>query len=234
MRIADIAAEASAATRGSQELLRARAGLDAINAEVRRIHDNALADRSKEIYRRCAAHFLVHLHSTDRAKLSDAFLGVVSRKLGGEVPLTVSCVMEILSADVDYAASEFPLNESFGVDDYERYLTGLRVRKTGKPLEPSTLNSNRSSLTYLFKRYNKRLPDTFEARLRNYMRGQKRESAKRKQDGIGKVHEGKQLLRFSMYRDLAKRLMLEGTRESLFAHTFLTISWNLMCRASRH
>jgi hypothetical protein len=107
--------------------------------------------------------------------------------------------------------------------------------KNGKdepvPLDAGTLNGHRSALKFLFTAFGKSLPDSFSTKMAVYMKGQKRKTAKRKANGKGKVQVGKSPMKFPLYQAICLQLLRSASSGSIFAHTYLTISWNLMCRA---
>jgi hypothetical protein len=50
-------------------------------------------------------------------------------------------------------------------------------------------------------------------------------------DGNGRIKIGKEALDFGLYRFLAKQMLKSGSKDNIFAHTFMILCWNLMCRA---
>lgn len=125
----------------------------------------------------------------------------------------------------------FPLNEElFTLNTFERYLASLK-KKNGEQPEPATLASHRSALNYLYTRYKSSMPQAFKDDLAVYFKGINRMSARRKQAGIGKVEVGKRPVGWGLFRLLCKTLLQLGSSDSIFAHTIITTSWNLICRA---
>ncbi|OWZ09481.1 LOW QUALITY PROTEIN: hypothetical protein PHMEG_00017813 [Phytophthora megakarya] len=63
------------------------------------------------------------------------------------------------------------------------------------------------------------------------LRGLKRDVARRNHNAGVKLTEGKEPLSFSVLRYFCATFLKHNDTEFVFAHTFLLLSWNLMCRA---
>jgi len=73
----------------------------------------------------------------------------------------------------------------------------------------------------------------WQKKLTTFFKGLSRQSAIEKGQGIGRIKEGKDAMQFSLYQCIGKYLLEKCvTRESVFTHAWLVLSWNLMCRAS--
>lgn len=194
---------------------------------VQRIKDAAIAKKSRELYERGIASLLKYLLASSPDMLSPAFLAKARADPAPEI--TQRWVhSEILTSPIN--AANFPLCDTFCGDVFEKYLASLRTKKGASPA-PTTLASHRSSLTHLLTSFNKPLSIEQQDSLKTFMRGTKRLAARHKAEtGEGKMTEGKEPLQFSQYCILA-RALLHGDADFNWGHTFLVISWNLMCRA---
>lgn len=97
----------------------------------------------------------------------------------------------------------------------------------------STYNSARSALLNFFTSYKQRVPSEFVDSLKLCYSGLKRDDSLRKQQGEGKVQEGKEAISYSLYTLMGSELLEGSARnpvEAAFTHCMLTMSWNLMCR----
>lgn len=63
-------------------------------------------------------------------------------------------------------------------------------------------------------------------------KGFKRKVAEEMQDGGGKIQTGKAPMMYGLYRQINLFMLKEETLESIWARAFLTLTWNLMCRAT--
>jgi hypothetical protein len=111
------------------------------------------------------------------------------------------------------------------------FLAHLRTADNGR-LCPTTYQTYRSALYNLCVIYNQ-LPIyvAMNDKLKNYFSGISRAHASRIRNGQGEIKKGKEPLPFDLYRILAKNFLQKGKKE-IFAHTFMVMCWNLMCRAS--
>ena len=98
-------------------------------------------------------------------------------------------------------------------------------------LSKSGCGSYRSALKELYRQCGERMSSEFESDLSVKFKGMMRGHAREKQETGGRLAEGKDPMSFSLYRLLCKRMMRDETKESVFAHAFLTLTWNLVCRS---
>jgi hypothetical protein len=112
--------------------------------EVAHIHGEALSMSSRAMYSRGIIKLLIWLWDNHRPALSIAFRNLNLTMKKGPLKAFLNQVPR---------PELFPLDLAhFTVSVFETYLTGLR-KKNGEKPEPSTLSSNRSSLTFLFSRF---------------------------------------------------------------------------------
>jgi len=148
----------------------------------------------------------------------------------GDWPLD-EFVVEVLTPPVQVDIIPFPLSPAFNVAIFELYLSSLRKRDEQQP-DPSTLSTHRTALTHLFSVFQRPMPPEFGTSLKEFFKGAKRITAQKKASGDGLVRQGKEPFSFSLYSLLCSQLLKQkSSMSSIFAHAFLTLSWNLMCRA---
>lgn len=111
------------------------------------------------------------------------------------------------------------------------YLGSLK-RSDGADLAPTTLGNHRAAIFNLFRDYKRRLSPDMERELSTLMKGLKRIIIQRVVQGDGDIKSGKDPLPFRLYHEIALLLMKSGGTEDIFSHTFLLLTWNLMCRAN--
>jgi hypothetical protein len=104
----------------------------------------------------------------------------------------------------------------------------------------SSYGNKRSALSHLFRAHNRIgfLPE-FKAELTNLFKGFSREIAANNhrgagdnnQDGLLSNKEGKEAMFVELHRKLLEWFLNFGTADSVFAHCYLILTWNLACRA---
>ena len=100
-----------------------------------------------------------------------------------------------------------------------------------KGLSFTSLSSARSAFKHLLKESNARLSESAEGELKEFFAGLKRQDAQKKRaNGVAPTC-GKNALQFGAYRALARAMMRDGRPQLLFAHCYLVLTWNLMCRS---
>jgi hypothetical protein len=200
---------------------------DNIVDEVEIVHGNALSTKSKRNYRGGIRGLLAWLFVNRREALTAGFLAEV-----GDGPVKKQHVEKLLAAPV--ASDRFPLSEKFTIADFEKYLTTLRT-PAGELPEHSTLHGRRAAFTHLYSAFARDVPAEYRRSLKEYLRGSRRMAALRKANGDGKIASGKEKFTFTLYSMICEELVKgsEGgdSMDFILAHAFITLSWNLMCRA---
>ena len=111
------------------------------------------------------------------------------------------------------------------------FVVSLRGRD-GQRLSSSSQNCNRSAITFLYRAFRQLVPADVTQRLSQDFRGLKRTNALMAADGEATLRQGMDPLPFSVYRVLCREIMKQPTAEFTFAHCFMVICWNLICRSS--
>jgi len=90
----------------------------------------------------------------------------------------------------------------------------------------------RSALSFLFTECEVMPTAKFNNHMKRFMKGIRKASAKeRGRKGGSSMNDGKAPMPFEVYRLLCKLLLEDEDTKSAFAHCFLTMTWNLMCRS---
>jgi hypothetical protein len=112
-----------------------------------------------------------------------------------------------------------------------QFIVSLRARN-GEILSSSSLNCYRSAITYVYRAFRREVPADFSHSLATDFRGFKRTNAMLAAAGEVTINQGKDPLPFSVYRMLCKEIMKQPSTEFMFAHCFMVICCNLMCRST--
>lgn len=128
-------------------------------------------------------------------------------------------------------AKPFPFSDSFDIARYLTFLEDLKD-KNGQPLQPGSLASHRSGFVHLFALSNRVVPATYTNRLTDFFTSKKKHFAELRRNGLlPSVHEGKKPIPFELFQFLGMSLLASGDKADIVAHLYLTMSWNLICRA---
>jgi hypothetical protein len=195
---------------------------------VERMHKAARSEGTVDIYSRSIAKYFQYCYNTNRRILSAQFILLVATLLGDVPKIDKSFVEKhVLERP---ASSPWPLSDEWTVEGFEQWICSLRT-KHGKQPVPSTLSSHRSALNFLFTSFKLQINVADKGSLTEFFKGAKRTAARTAKDNGEKVKEGKAAMPFAVYAFLAARLLALGTSDAIFAHLFMVLSWNLMCRA---
>jgi len=119
----------------------------------------------------------------------------------------------------------------------ESYMEFLQAQRNpdGSLLKAKAYASKTSALHHLFCCHGglEGYPDGFEARLKTLKTGLlRRVTTIRADEGEDGDGDGKKAMNAELYLCLARWFFEMGNAEGLFAHCFLVLSWNLMCRSN--
>ena len=120
------------------------------------------------------------------------------------------------------------LNEN--IDVFVKYITEVCRKADGGIYKESSYTGQRSSLTYLYRRYKQFQPVPFQQELSEAMNGIKRLSSQANQHGEGNIYDGDRPLTWSLYRQFNTWFLAEGSEEGLFAAAFSKLTCLLACR----
>ena len=98
-------------------------------------------------------------------------------------------------------------------------------------LSKSASGSYRSAFKDLHRQCGVTMNEDFEGKLQTAYKGLQRGHAAEKQSRGGRLQEGKDPMSFALYNLLCKKMLLDGSKEAIFSHAFLTLTWNLICRS---
>ena len=122
--------------------------------------------------------------------------------------------------------------EEYDPEYFLKYLLSLQNLKNRRRLGLAAYCGRRSALFHLFRIFGKVQSNEFKLKLGTLFKGLKRQIAFELQQGKGRIQTGKSPISFSLYVRLNELMLEEDTTESVFGRAFMTITWNLVCRAS--
>ena len=200
--------------------------MENLELEVEQIRANTISETSKCLYHSSMCRFLMFLWALHPELLTNTFVETVN----------MNQQRALRERILDYLKHQPPLNDPilFPLLTAKIFMTWLVTMKKpdGSMLSYSSYNGHRTGLFNLFRNYKKRMSEDLANELTHHFRGLKRKIATSLQAGEGTVKVGKEPLSFGLYRFLGISLMKEPSKEFSFAHAFMTICWNLMCRSS--
>ena len=112
---------------------------------------------------------------------------------------------------------------------FVNWLRTLR-KPDGNPPGMGTFSGHRSGLFNLFRDYEQEFPTTLAARMKGLFRGLKVIQNTETHQGLTNIRVGKLPMSFQVYNWLGDFMLRQPGTEYIFAHTMMTLSWNLMCR----
>lgn len=98
-------------------------------------------------------------------------------------------------------------------------------------LSKSGCGGFRSAFRELHRQCGTHIDPALEEELKQKFKGLLRGHAEEKQEKGGRLAEGKDPMSFPLYTFLCKKMVQDGSKEAVFAHAFLTLTWNLICRS---
>ncbi|KAE8902325.1 hypothetical protein PF003_g14132 [Phytophthora fragariae] len=201
---------------------------ETLEQTVREIRDNTVTARSRATYQNSYCRFLAWIVRNKPHLTPPPFL----ESLGDTTEYTMqqlrACIKQHVTQDRSIAPLRF---DAFVAADFVTWLVTLK-RKDGGSLSYSALNTHWAGLFNLFRDYGHTMSKSLESELTNYFKGLKNKIAKSAANGESAVKTGKDPLMFDLYSFLCDKMMAHSSKEMAFAHAYMVIAWNLMCRSS--
>jgi len=192
--------------------------------DIQNIWTSQIKPKVRNNYRRSGAHFILWLLKNHIMLLNFAF--IVSS--GIDVDPTVNTVMATYQP-LQVSIPPLIFN-SLTADVFVNWLRTLR-KPDGNPPGIGTFNGHRSSgLFNLFRDYEQEFPTTLAARMKGLFRGLKVIKNTETHQGLTNIRVGKLPMSFQVYNWLGDFMLPQPGTEYIFAHTMMTLSWNLMCQ----
>ena len=113
---------------------------------------------------------------------------------------------------------------------FSHYLTS-RKRGTGAYMGKATYNGIRSSLCHMYRMSGQVMSDDMQRQMSVLMSGMKRVVASDRVARGESLDEGERPMAFAVYQKMCEILYYGEDHEYLFAHSYLTMEWNLMARS---
>ena len=196
--------------------------------DIQGIADAYIEPKTKENYQRCQVRFLLFLLTDE--KLSDLLVNESLRTdLVGIDDLQQQ--RKTIFSHLDHCSKNYqPVNLArLQPSHFIKYLLSLSDTKNDDYLK--AYGTHRSALADLFTRSEVIQSELFKTSLAKLFKGLKKKSAKARGTKGMPLGEGKEPLPFELYRAICTWLLEDGSSEAIFAHAFLTTTWNLMCRS---
>ena len=195
---------------------------EALEAEVKELRQNIVSPKSKGIYRNSQIHFLMWLLKNERSILPNEFVSQADVSPNKR---------KFIKSYLNRAPEQPPLTfQELEASLFMVWIASLR-KKDGERPSLSTYKSHRAGLFNLFRSYEKTMSRELETELAAYYLALKRAAATLVASGVGKVKIGKDPLPSTLFKFLCTALLLDLSRESIFARTFMILAWNLMSRS---
>lgn len=202
--------------------------LDALDEKVIQINRNTISKNSRAVYDSKKVHFIRWLDRNKQDLLSEEFLGAAERDAQGE--LKKAYIKAVIDGFDQGQPAPVRLAE-LTAKDIQLFVASLKKRD-GTDVGTSVHSTTRSAIKDLFRSYEVVISKQIETALETFFKGLKKTTAAAKGRGVGKVQTGKRPMEFSLLCFLAERLLQSGHTDDIFAHCYLLLSWNLMCRSA--
>jgi len=116
-------------------------------------------------------------------------------------------------------------------DYYLDFLLSRRGKNGSRYCSASGYGNYNSALHEMFRRSNLQYSNDFRDKLTIRTRALARLHQREKEEMGTRLTEGKDPMPFVVYKFLAAKMLESVDKEAIFAHTFMLLTWNLMCRS---
>ena len=190
-----------------------------VQQEIEGVKEQVIATTTRDAYLNSQAQLVSFLVS----KFPEAVDLDVLAKLADQTQTT----REIIKLKLQRKENLLDVNH-FNEEMFLSFIVTLRKRNGEKP-GFAALAVHRSALQNIFSQSKTELSPQVQQGLMTFFKGLRRS---RLIDGSTNARSGKEPLEFELFRFLGFQLLRSGRKQHSFAHLFLTLSWNLMSRAS--
>ena len=197
--------------------------------------DNVVASKTKKGYNGDAFHFLLWLYEKrDGLYLTEHCLSVFrsTTRQTGETPAKFRSRLSNAIKDLFAHCKSHPVIdlEALDAETFMTWLDSLYKKQDGRKLSASAYGSKRSMLHHLHILHTSRgVPERLEAPLKVLFAGFLRTLAKSRPADWKDA--GKVPMSVELYKALSQWFLDWNTNAGIFAHCYLVLSWNLMCRS---
>ena len=214
------------------------------DAEYKRISEMYISQRTRNSYQGCNKRLLLWLDSHEPqcvatyAKEALQSVWEQRRQAGGGSSKTKNSAVIKRAFELVREANEEKqpiLLSDITVKMFVNFLFAMGRNNTDgdqKFMSKSGCGSYRSALKDMYRQCgNIPIDDKFEKELSTKLKGLLRAHAEEKESTGKRLSEGKDPMSFALYKLLCKKMMEDGSKSAVFAHAFLTLTWNLVCRS---
>jgi len=113
---------------------------------------------------------------------------------------------------------------------FSHYLT-TRKNRDGEYLSKAGYGQIRSALKHLYRQCSEKFDDDYDRDLSQFMSGLKHRIALSRAASGRSLEQGKKGMTYEVYKAMCEILFKSDDDDYLFAHTFLTMEWNLLARS---
>eukprot|EP00924_Labyrinthula_sp_SR-Ha-C_P014656 snap_masked-scaffold_74-processed-gene-0.44-mRNA-1 protein AED:0.01 eAED:0.01 QI:0/-1/0/1/-1/1/1/0/718 len=198
-----------------------------ISQHVSEIRANTIAKNSQSSYEGSYTQFLAWCLRNKPNVFAEDFLNKLKEGSDAEAPMSLKLIRKTIKTFPNLPPLKF---DDLDVETFMSWIV-TKKRSDGSFFSFSSYSTHRSALYSLYRQHKVRFSSEFENELKNHFRGLKRKIASEEQAGQGVIKRGKDPLTMPLFKILNLAMLHTEKKDFVFFKTFLTITWNLMCRA---
>ena len=194
---------------------------------INSLKHGCVAKSSLRSYNLSLVTFLIYVYKFDRHLMHNSWIKAIDSFTYGiqnekKLQMAMKKTITALLKKADEKCPPIDL-EDYSAKHFIKYLLSLRT-PTGQRLSSASYSNKRSSLFHMFRMYAVKQSAQFELELTAMFKGLKRQLAREKQHGNGKIQTGKSPMPYALYRRINEFYLLENSTDAIFARLFLCIT----------
>lgn len=193
--------------------------------QIEQIRQSSLHVSSRKNYNNCNSKFISFIAQNNEELLSDNLRRALNECRRDLVQKEIQ-IKAVIEKKI-FSPIQF---ENLTPEHFFSFLLSLKKSNNNNP-GIGVYKGHRSALKHLYREFGFHQSNDFELNLANLFKGLEKMKAKERGQGVGNVREGKQPLSLKLYEFLSKEMLIHVDKEFIFGRCFLTLCWNLMCRA---
>eukprot|EP00924_Labyrinthula_sp_SR-Ha-C_P007241 snap_masked-scaffold_8-processed-gene-13.23-mRNA-1 protein AED:0.68 eAED:0.69 QI:0/-1/0/1/-1/1/1/0/238 len=198
-----------------------------ISQHVFEIRANTIAKNSQSSYKDSYTQFLAWCVRSKPNVLAEGFLNKLKEGSDAEAPMSLKLIRKTIKTFPNLPPLKF---DELDVETFMSWIV-TKKRSDGSFFSFSSYSTHHSALYSLYRQHKVRFSSEFRNVLKNHFIVFKKKTAFEKQLGQGVFKHEKDSLTVELFKIINLAMLHTEINDFVFFKTFLTFTWDLICRA---
>jgi hypothetical protein len=201
-----------------------------LRAQLAGLRSEHISPKTRTTYQSSQVRFIIFL--ANHPQFNDLVSPVLRDQILSQPALARQSILSVLGPPASLQTPPLKFSQ-LTHEPFLAWIMELR-ENSSSPVGFSAIRSHRSAFLNLYSEFAQKsnMHASITSELPVYYRSLKRKHAQSVASGSISIKEGKDALSMSNFRWIAGTMQKSRSKEHIFAHCMLTMSWNLICRAT--